>query len=103
MPVPIEATEVLSETVGQYTGLEDKNGKKIFEGDIIRSELDYIPRVVYFGESYEYGWYTECERYGSESLYEYEHVDANHSPVIYFDGVVIGNIFDNPELLEEMA
>lgn len=68
------------ETVGQYTGLKDKNGKKIFEGDIVRyidnDLIEYVEFIdgVFFAGSEELR-YAYCE--------------------------VIGNIYDNPELLEE--
>ncbi len=74
-------------TVGQYTGLKDKNGKKIFEGDIVKTEnpkpfKPYIRPVVYATTSFIWGDYV---------LGEFEHPEKLE---------VIGNIFDNPELLE---
>ncbi len=86
---------VIPETVGQYTGLTDKNGKKIFEGDIHERENHFF--IVKYGKYKDcetdedgYGWYFEythrkgCERFcGDEERY------VN----------IIGNIHDNPELL----
>ena len=55
------------ETVGQYTGLTDKNGKKIFEGDILRGEqypfksdgkYNYFVEVCYWDNAPEFGIYT---------------------------------------------
>ena len=77
-----EAWWVIPETVGQYTGLKDKNGAKIFEGDIMRVEH----QGVYIGPVY----YEEAQWFGAKD-YLQRAVD---------DGaVVIGNIHDNPELL----
>lgn len=81
--------EVDPETVGQYTGLTDKNCKKIFEGDLIRStEAGETAIVQWFSEhsafmiwcktSNQVGFLYECEK----SIIE-----------------VIGNIHDNPELV----
>ncbi len=73
------------ETVCQYTGLTDKNGRKIFEGDII-NDIDYgIMKCIYLHGSFvwykEDGFKIECMKY---------------VPVIE----IIGNIFDNPELID---
>lgn len=85
-------------TICQYTGLTDKNGKKIFEGDIVR--YGEICGEVKFGlhESnwqickYNQGFYIE---FPEESLYRKE--------LGYYENkvVVIGNIYDSPKLLED--
>lgn len=88
-----------TETVGQYTGLTDKNGTKIFEGDIISIlfEEDRSPwekNCIYYenGEVYfcaeHHGWYVRFYDDDTLSLWEYDDIDIE----------VIGNIHDNPEL-----
>lgn len=86
-------------TVGQYTGLTDKNGKKIFEGDIIRQINSYdnleMTGVVRFSKSAQFvisHTYTEkenCYKRGKKKAF-----------AIKTNCEIIGNIYDNPELLE---
>lgn len=85
--------EVLPETVGQYTGLTDKNGKKIFEGDIV---------VVYAR-----GYHTVCTVSWAETVAHFQLWQINTIPKTStnlnlgnYDCEVIGNIHDNPELLK---
>lgn len=83
--------EVISETVGDYTGLTDKNGKKIFEGDIVSSNKrkTWIGRgKVWFGN----GAFWCGEREWAKLLRMVCLEDEQ--------AVVIGNVHDNPELLE---
>ena len=84
--------DIIPETIGQYTGLKDKNGKKIFEGDIVKDQY-CIYEVVYDGN----GYYVEVNRLlkecGTEEGILYDLSD-------YKDLEVIGNIYDNPELYE---
>lgn len=98
----IEITEVDSETICQYTGLTDKNGNKIWENDIVKCySFDCSGREVEFISDV---FWDDC----SWLLHEEEHCDGM---LFYFDKnikfeshvseiEVIGNIFDNAELLE---
>lgn len=86
-----EVKKVIPETVGQYTGLTDKNGKKIFEGDILRfayNEKDKDPKI------YSVEWKSDRACFGyAETADKMLEIDAFHCEVI-------GNIHDNPELLD---
>lgn len=91
-----QVDEVVPETVGQYTGLTDKNGKKIFEGDIVTAEGtaigspffdDMVGKIVYE----ECAFFIEPKN-PEESIYLFADECA--------DIEVIGNIHDNPELLK---
>lgn len=83
--------EVKSETIGQYTGLTDKNGRKIFEGDVLKGKFsNYVIR------------FDEEERafvYGSSRKGGYIHSLAKYLIGDYKNLRVIGNIHDNPELI----
>ena len=88
--------KVVPETVSQFTGLYDKNSNKIFEGDIIRTK--------------KYGKVT-----GHVNVNDYDTFQVVYEPAVFrlvkptrgfnlvgqsIDWEVIGNIYDNPELLE---
>lgn len=95
-----EWVEVDPDTLCQYTGLTDKNGKKIWENDIVNCWTcidigDFANYRVEIG-------YVEMN-YGSFGLHRIQD-DTYYRPFKdYFEGYnlhIIGNIFDNPELLE---
>ena len=99
---------IASDTLCQYTGLTDKNGKKIWENDILRG-YQYPYRSDgndnYFAEV---TWFENCPAFG---IYTFKNPKSNVCGISEGntefmenwnseDWEVIGNIFDNPDLLE---
>ena len=88
----VNGIDVDYKTIGQYTGLTDKNGKKIFEGDILKGCYDednpeeYTVVVVFWDN----GWRIQQDNRIPDPLEEYDGRICE----------VIGNIHDNPELLK---
>ena len=76
-------------TVGQYTGLTDKNGKKIFEGDIVTAHFKNNRHKQTFEVSFLDGMF----------IFDNRCVKVNLLDIFCIE--IIGNIHDNPELLED--
>jgi uncharacterized phage protein (TIGR01671 family) len=103
----IDFADVKPDTICQYTGLTDKNGKKIFEGDILRGfqypfchdeEYNYYAEIIFANCSfmiYTHKNPSSCVRGISDGNTELMECWVSE------DWEVIGNIYDDPELLED--
>lgn len=96
--------DVDPDTVGQFTGLKDKNGKEIYEGDLIKAPSGRIYAVIFST------WKHEEKREFLKVIDIYEHTGwcislDGVNPCELLDsevcqGSIIGSVYDNPELLK---
>ncbi|MBO8460166.1 MAG: hypothetical protein IAA73_07540 [Bacteroidetes bacterium] len=84
--------EVKEETIGQFIGLHDKNGKEIYEGDILKADYYDTLHEVVFSDTVGAFMLDEIPSTGDIVVIGYEDI------VSHFE--VIGNIYDNQDLLE---
>ena len=91
----IELVEVIPETVGQCTGLEDMNGKLMFEGDVVRTK--YYGKIIKNRNVADYDIFKVVYAY---AMFRAEKKNRAFNLVSGERYEVIGNIYDNPELLE---
>ena len=83
-------------TIDQYTGLTDKNGTKIFEGDIIRSYGSLGDEIIH-----TITWDDTKALYRLVNIYNSDCGHISQQWIDEFGKEIIGNIHDNPELIEE--
>lgn len=86
--------EIIAETIGQFTGLTNKHGKQIFEGDII----DAGDRIAYVL------WHKDCGSWDCRFI-KHKESELKSNGITNAEwkhrATIIGNIHDNPELLED--
>ena len=90
--IRLESEPVLQSTIGQYTGVKDKNGVRVFEGDIVRTQFGRLVRIEYRAV----GGFVGFDMTAIECKNECPWSDTAWCP---YNIEVVGNIHDNPEMV----
>lgn len=103
LPYEMVRTDVDKETIGQYTGLKDRNMKEIYEGDVVKSYfengLGAENKCLIIYDEYLCAFMGQELRTKQQYLFNEGNPNKKDKQLKYTE--VIGNIYDNPELLEK--
>lgn len=86
---PLDGVRVIPETVGQFNGRKDKNGREVFDGDLVQTKHQDLAKVI---------WHNEF------TCFCYETIDKEIKGELQFvfndsEVEIVGNIHENPELI----
>ena len=112
LPNRFRQYEIDPETLCQYTGLKDKNGKKIWENDIVSCEHEKFQEsddveqhlfsdTIKYNRNYAVEFINTGSNYGCRLRNKSIHFNLTGNTIYNHNVEVIGNIFDSPELLKE--
>ncbi|WP_304341104.1 YopX family protein [Metaclostridioides mangenotii] len=94
-------TRVKKESIGQYTGLKDKNGVEIYEGDIVKACEGKLFEVKWYDNGFKYKYRFKRSYKDEGSWIETKFLEIGRETEDRRWGVeVVGNIFENPEMVE---
>lgn len=97
--------EIKLETLGQYTGIKDKNDKEVFDGDIIFLEEEHLyGKVCWENLRWYVYWYGWIDKEGLGTVYDIVNENPLSDELLTSEDKiwlpVVGNIYDNPEMLK---
>jgi len=91
-----------SDTVGQYTGIQDANGRAIFEGDIVQRDIfgEKVIGEIAWGDMVGAGFYLKVKQKNGIGFYPMTKGSSDDDDGDMCNDIILGNIHDNPELLK---
>lgn len=94
--------EVTTETICQYTGLCDKNGRRIWEGDIVQRDIfgETVIGEIAWDDMVGAGFYLKVKHKNGIGFYPMGKGQFDDDDGEMCNDIILGNIFDNPELLK---
>lgn len=108
---PNHQVVVQPKTIGQFTGFHDRDGKEIYEGDIVLNKeiggygMEYVGVVRYYGEDCCFGIDTTAtNKFSKRILFSVgeRSINDGHCTIKYTNEYkILGNVYDNPELLND--
>lgn len=95
-----DVVKVIEDTVGQFTGLCDANGREIYEGDVINSKFNNIYHVIGYNDNRGAFTATMINKYMDNTDGLKTECNAEQRWITEWSKIIVGNIYDNPELLK---